>query len=160
MRLNDDILRIILNLLDDKDWINFRMTCQRIYYLPTNKDKLDRAAKIAQHYYHIIRNFKKEGFELCSCGSRIAEDWNRNYYGTTFNLDEVSDNKDGCEDMRRCSNCQIIICDECSHGWETCVPGSCICQKCFIGDRSLCQVCTKGIVTCVEGSCSCNNCLQ
>lgn len=59
--LNNYILANILDLLDDVDWMNFRLTCKRIYYLPTFSDMNRRLMK------YIFQSRCKECHRCLTC---------------------------------------------------------------------------------------------
>lgn len=68
--LNDDILSIIFNLLDDKDWLNLRLTCRRLDQVPTRFEKIMREL----NYYKEMA-FRKKNCKGCyNCHKCICDD--------------------------------------------------------------------------------------
>lgn len=71
-KLNDDIIRLILDQLKHYDWMSFRLTCRQINNTVTNFDKYKRMEHL-MHYFRKnagrLRSYAFVTFECSICGS-------------------------------------------------------------------------------------------
>lgn len=114
--LNNDILSIILNLLDDNDWMNFRLTCRNIYYLPTYQELCQRLLK-----YH----YKYKG-RCKKCGDRITKGIHCVVcYGKDICRWCIKEEENCCLDDN-----MILQCDNCEYGYCKCHNMMRDCEEC------------------------------
>lgn len=124
--LNDDIIHLILNLLDDKDWINFQMTCQRIYHIPSFYERYQRSKKYLDYYLQSHRALLDGGCPNC-----------------------VIEHPDYLVKCQFCPNgIEKIMCKECCYRCKSC--GKIFCDNCFDNSKNYCINCGFVIESCLN----------
>lgn len=128
MNLNNDIIYHVLDLLDDKDRINFRMTCREYYYLQLSFKEIDAIRRKAAYCYQEVGKLRHKVNKL----ERILLG-DENCSGCTRPLAKSGIICDVC-DTRICGACYAIECDkykECAicHTYSATVCDNCLWDK-------------------------------
>lgn len=141
--LSDDIIRLILRLLNNEDWLSFRATCRRIYNAPTYYEINRRLISRLEYYYQRCHKIEKtqcdkcEGCFVCNGIGQCENKYCKQIY------------KDLClKCHQNCKICGKMLCPHCTYGCH---------QQAFTRDR-YCRDCTKVCDCCMYQFCS--NCCK
>lgn len=142
-QLDDDVLGVIMDLLPFTDWYNFRKTCRRIYYLPSDKNIIKKLFKWGSR--------KKECetcviCQTCLCSCRCCSHISSRGLGHGY----------------KCFVCKGKVCatDKCVYydsGVDWCICKECGKKRCKCGKLIFTDVSMRPCQNC--GTYSCSDCV-